>query len=429
LFTLTPQRLIIITLALAYLLLSRQRQAKKSGLELFIALNILWCMVSTGASIEPIASLKKLLGQVFEYYVIYFIYVRSISSIQTIRKVLTALVIAMSICSVFGAIEAYRGWSVMQLFPPVQHTFGIIGAGVYIDAERGVRVLSTFDHAILFGAALVMGITMTFYLLAVERNRTKRLFWWLATILMVLNMYKTVSRGPWLAAGVGLVLMFVFGSRKLRKPLLVVAVLVVAVLVSWSGVRDSIVGIYRNTFDSNTYEGSSYAYRYGLTNAAMGTLGKNVFRALWGYGPDSFSLLHLKGDLGGQPHEFLSCDSTWIGTMVDTGYVGFVLFTLLLGKPLAVGLRNYLRAPPVKRDLLLVLVVNLAMYYFMMTSVMMYSWGQNGYMLWLVIAAVMAQGGLKETSGARPRVSGATSACAPRRSLSAMARNLRDASL
>jgi hypothetical protein len=38
-----------------------------------------------------------------------------------------------------------------------------------------------------------------------------------------------------------------------------------------------------------------------------------------------------------------------------------------------------------------VLFVNLVIFYFQMYSVGMYSWGQNGYMLWIVIALVLSQ--------------------------------------
>jgi hypothetical protein len=35
-------------------------------------------------------------------------------------------------------------------------------------------------------------------------------------------------------------------------------------------------------------------------------------------------------------------------------------------------------------------LINLVQYYFLMFSVAIYSWGQNGYMLWFIIAMSMA---------------------------------------
>jgi hypothetical protein len=386
--TISPQRIIILVLVSLYAI--RPPKGKKThalSLAILMGLNLGWNLLSAFNSVVLDVSIKKALSQVADYYLLYFVYVKAISKTQTIHKILMATVAAIAVCSVFGAIEAYQGWTVMSLFPSVQQMFGTTG-GMAFDADRGLRAQSTFPHPILFGAALAMGITVAIYLLTLPNNKHRR-FLWLAIFLMFANIYKTISRGPWMAVGAGLFLMAVFGWRQMRKPLSVILTLIVAVLVIRPGVWDSVAGIYYNSLDSNTVLYASYEYRYALRDAAIAALSRDSSRALWGYGPESFYSLHLRGNFGGKEHVFLSCDSAWIAAMLETGYVGLLLFVGMLLIPLLIAFFNYRRLRPPECYLSLVLLTNFLMYYFLMVSVAMYSWGQNGYMLWIMIAATV----------------------------------------
>jgi len=307
-FQLTPQRVVILTLVVLYWVLPKRggsNSTTRLALRGLIVLNILWSLVSIGNSIVPVMSIKKLLSQGMEYYLVYVVCSKTITQVRTIHKMLIAMVAAVVVCSLFGAVEVYGGWSVMQMLPSVQHVFGTSG-GIAVDTERGVRVSSTFEHPILFGAALAMAITMAVYLQTIAKSRAQRLCLWTAVCLMFVNIYKTGSRGPWLALGMGLVIMFVLGQYRMRRTVLLFAFLITVALVLRPGVADSVLGIYRNSLDPNTAEYSSYQYRYALTHAAVDLLAKNPSRAVWGYGLESFYSLHLKGDFGGQMNEFLS---------------------------------------------------------------------------------------------------------------------------
>jgi hypothetical protein len=76
--------------------------------------------------------------------------------------------------------------------------------------------------------------------------------------------------------------------------------------------------------------------------------------------------------------------------MIETGFVGLGIIILILLKPAWRALRDYQILPPPDRYLSLMLLVNLLIFYFQMYSVGMYSWGQNGYMLWILIAITFA---------------------------------------
>jgi hypothetical protein len=182
----------------------------------------------------------------------------------------------------------------------------------------------------------------------------------------------------------------IFGQGRTRKALLCIMVLSLAVVILRPGIRNTIVGIYESTFGSDA-TGSSYRYRYALQDAAVKRLtGPTSGRTAWGYGPESFYDVHLEGMLDGKPHEFQSCDNAWVELLVETGFVGLAVIVTLLMMPLFASLRQCWTLPKEARSLSILLFINFVMCYFQMYSVGMYSWGQNGYMLWILIALTFA---------------------------------------
>jgi O-antigen ligase len=406
LFDLTGQRLILVTLLVFFILRtspdSKASPVQRVPLVLLMVAQVVWSLISTANSIVPVMSLKKLLGEVFEYYCLYIIYVKTISSVQTIYRILYAIVSAIFVCAVFGAVEAYTGWKVLSLFPIGE---GRIAEALGVSFGQGGGISSTFPHRILFGAALAIGITLALHLLKVAESRRKRIFLRVAILLMFLNIYKTVSRGPWLGLILAFILLFVFEPGKMRKYHMVIAALSLAVLIIRPGVLMSIRSLYGATFDVNwsNPKGMSTGYRFELRRITQAALARDFRRQLWGYGMESFVDLNLEGELAGHRMPFLSCDSAWIELMVETGYVGLFLIACLLFAPAYLAWRDFRRLPDPDRYLSLNLFVNMTIYYFMMLGVAMYAWGQEGYMLWILIATSIVYGKLKESEQRKGR--------------------------
>src|SRR5579862_4108350 len=310
-FDLTSQRVVVLTLTSLYVAFPYATQPTlKSAMLLkrIMFVSVVWSVVAAANSIIPAASFKSVLSLVLDYYLLVFICWKSITRVETIRNMMTAMVAALGVCCVFGIFEEYRQWSVKSLFPVQTHLFNAGGALLF-DEERGLRVTSTFGHAILFGAALAIGITIALYLLSVAKRFGQKFFLWTSILLMFLNIYKTVSRGPWLGLMIALALLLLLGEVTLKKQVLIVAAIAVTVLVARPGIWDTVKGIYANSSDTNTTTGSSYEYRYGLTQAALRAVDKDFTRMAWGYGQGSAYNLGLQGEMGGVPHTFLSCDS------------------------------------------------------------------------------------------------------------------------
>ena len=397
-FALTAGRLILIVLMILFVIDpkrgSKPSPVKGAPLVLLMAVWVVWALVSTANSIVPTASIKKLVGEVLEYYCLYLVFVKTISSVQSIYRILYAMVSAIFFCCFFGALQAYAHWSVLSLFPIGT---GRIGEDLGIAGEQGATS-STFPHRILWGAAVALGIAIALHLLKVADSRGKRIYLWVALLMMFMNIYKSMSRGPWLATILAFILVLLFERRRMLRYYLIIGALTLTVLIARPGVLETIRNVYGESFDVNwnNPKGLSVEYRFELRRIAQAALARSPGRMLWGYGMESFVDLNLEGDLAGHRFPFLSCDSAWIELMVETGYVGLFLIACLLFTPAFLAWRDFRRLPDPDRYLSLHLFVCMGIYYFMMLGVDSYAWGQEGYMLWIIIATSIVYGKLKE---------------------------------
>jgi O-antigen ligase len=385
---LPSQRLGIIVIFVCYLLFRRREEVpqKVSPVPLLalMFIHIVWCLISTANSVVPLTSLKKVFYVVFEYYALYYVFYKEISSTETIQRIVRGMVWAMVLSTIPGAIESYTGWQIISWFPDAGTTFGYGN----FDEARGIRTTSTFAHAILYGAALAMAIPLTMYVIANSKSVLKKVLLWAGLLLMFLCLYKTGSRGPWIASMLGFIFVLFMTATRIRKYMVIIVLLCVTVLIVRPGVWETVRDYYDATVNPDNPMYSSYEYRYALRDVVKKAVSRSTERELWGYGMESFYFLHLTGPfLDKEDHKFESCDSAWLETIVETGYVGLVIFVLLLGSAFVRMCAITWRLPKPHRYLQWIFLASLVQYFFLMLSVAIYAWGQNGLMLWMTIAA------------------------------------------
>ena len=225
LFDLYTHRLALIVLAILFFSSPKRSEVRILPFKNLIFLHIGWALVSTLASIVILTSFKQLLAQVLEYYLLYYIILKTVRDVRTIYRTIYAMIAAMGVCSIFALLEIYGHWSVLSIFPlELQLTYGT-GDVLYSEMfDRGIRARSTFPHPILFGGALAMVIPLAFYLLTTSgKSWSRRFFLNISLLLMFWSLYKTSSRGPWLATILAMVILTVaaesrFGSGSWLSP-------------------------------------------------------------------------------------------------------------------------------------------------------------------------------------------------------------------
>jgi hypothetical protein len=391
LFDFNTMRISLLTLLALYFIRGGPSNDDPIPMMHLMFLHIGWAVCSTLYSLSVATSAKQLISQVLEYYLLYFLMVRTITSVRTLYNIVFAMMMAMSICCTFALLEAYANWSILRIFPSnlwITYNGGV--DPLYIEWGRGLRVRSTFPHPILFGDALAMSIPLTLYLLSVWEQKWQRVLLWVGLVLMFWAIYKTSSRGPWIATILCASLLFVLVRNRVRKYLLTIAVLGVVVLISRPGIWSTIEGLYQSTTDSTSPVGSSYLYRDALDDAVRGAVAKEPGRALLGYGLGTFRELGLEISFLGSTRRWYTCDNNWALFLYETGYGGLIFVGALLFAPLLIAFKSYLRLPQPEHHFSGVLFISLAGFYFLLLSVAGYNWGQQGYMAWILISLAVS---------------------------------------
>jgi hypothetical protein len=388
LFDFNTMRVSLLTLLALYLYHGRPSgDDTPLPLKSLIFLHVSWAVCSTLYSLSVATSAKQLISQVIEYYLLYFLFVRIITRVSTIYNIVFAMVVAIGICSIFGVVEVYARWSILRIFP--QNLWITYNGGVdplYIEWGRGLRIRSTFPHPILFGDALAMAIPLTLYLLSIWERRRDRILLWISLVLMFWAIYKTSSRGPWIATVLCGFLLFIMVRNRVRTYLLVIALMATTVLLARPGVWATIAGLYQSSMDASSPVGSSYLYRDALNNAVKAAVGKEPGRALLGYGLGTFRERGLDINFLNTVQRWYTCDNNWALFLYETGYVGLFLTAALVFAALWITFRTYWQLPPPGGYFSATIFISLSGFYFLLLSVAGYSWGQQGYMAWILIS-------------------------------------------
>jgi hypothetical protein len=387
LFDFNTMRVSLLTLLALYFFRREPSNADPIPMKHLMFLHIGWAVCSTLYSLSVATSAKQLISQVLEYYLLYFLMVRTIKNVTTLYNIVFAMMMAMSVCCIFALLEAYATWSILRIFPSnlwITYNGGV--DPLYIEWGRGLRVRSTFPHPILFGDALAMSIPLTLYLLSVWEQKWQRVLLWVSLLLMFWAIYKTSSRGPWIATILCTALLFLLVRNQVRKYILTIALLTAIALVTRPGIWSTVEGLYQSTTDSTSPVGSSYLYRDALDETVKDAVAKEPGRALLGYGLGTFRELGLEINFLGSVRRWYTCDNNWALFLYETGYGGLLFVSLLLFAPLVIAFKSYLHLPQPDNYLSGVLFISLVGFYFLLLSVAGYNWGQQGYMAWILIS-------------------------------------------
>lgn len=427
--SLYTHRLALIVLAILFFRARARTRLRTLPLKRLIILHVVWAAASTLASIVLVTSFKQLLAQVVEYYLLYYIFVKTITDVRTISKICYAMIVAMAVCSVFGLLEIYQHWSVLSLFPAeFQVNYGTKSVFYSEMFDRGIRARSTFAHPILFGAALAMVIPLVFYqLTAAGKKWSRKIFLYLALFLMFLALFKTSSRGPWLATGFALCMLTAAAESRIRKRVIGLGVLACLVLVLRPGIAETLVNMYNATFDPSSMMGSSLEYRPVLYRTVRETLSDDPIRAIVGFGLGAFREKGLVLKMPGIPaHRWFTCDSSWVLIWYETGYVGLLILGALLLRPAFLVVRDLRHLRKRDRYVSLVLLSSLTTFYIVMISVAIYGWGQNGHMMWTMIALSITYTRLKKDELRREKTAPGANALTELEPVAALASSWRE---
>lgn len=372
----TIHRLMLMEVAVAWLARNRLAAAAKVPLASCFAFWALANLISlAGTEIDFLSSLKRFLDFVLEVFASFFIISSSLKTRDDALRVLRAAWLGLLVVAALAIIER------LTRFNPVDSFI----AGYVRDEGTARDVLSTFQHRILLGTAMVMGVPLTF-LMWRARNLGTSAFW-CAIVLFCSASYFSFSRGPWLALALAFAVMALMGSNRIRSKLMLIGVMTLLALAARPGVVDTLTGLAKDSVNSNSFKGGNVQYRLELWAVAYSQIAQSPWRLLFGCGPGVGAEKSVDWDFSYKTKQFTvqSWDNEWAYNLFQSGFIGLTASLLLYFTVLKRVFSGW-RALPPDREVLACLLATVVIPIWMMTNVLIFA-KQLDYLFWTVVAA------------------------------------------
>jgi O-antigen ligase len=376
------QRLILIVLLIAaiknnQLLRTTHAVPFKWALVLYATVNLLPLIFS----IDPLMSIKAYLSFTIEIVLFYVIISTSINTRQEARNVVFAGASALLAVAILAIIERYSGFNPVDAFMP-----GYVRKPQYVG-----DILSTFPHRILLGTAMAMGWPLA--LAFAQAGKARRWIWWAGICLLLLACYLSFSRGPWIAALFGGIIMFVFSGPAVRRQSIAVIALIAIALIVRPGVWDTITARAHETSDVNSFKGQTCQYRWELWGIAWDKISRSSVRLLFGFGQGSTEVMTFEAVLSytGETTRLWSWDNHYAATLMENGLVGLAAFAGLYSFFFLKIFSSRSAINEKDKTMHAAIMAAMAVMLFMMTNVAMFA-PQLNYLLWSLIAAGLRLG-------------------------------------
>jgi O-antigen ligase len=166
--------------------------------------------------------------------------------------------------------------------------------------------------------------------------------------------------------------------------------LALLVLMSNSGVRETIFHRAGSTFDEDSDAQVSYQWRWELWRKAWNEISKSPVRMALGYGPGASEALNWEGEISFLNYEdsFSSWDNNWAAYLLECGLLGFAALLSFYAALIARMFRIWRFACGKQKDTCLLLIAALVVFIFMQTNVQIFA-PQLYYIFWTILAAAI----------------------------------------
>jgi O-antigen ligase len=376
---LTIFRLILILLFLFWLR-GRPNRAPLKSLPQY-RLFLLWSLANLVSllltSVEFIASLKRYLDFVLEVWGFYLILASSIQTREQALRVLRAAVAGLGCVAVLAFIQKYTHFNPVNYIVPPDDEVGIVH-----------EVVATYQHRILLGTGMAMGLALAFGLNTQARTQNQKLRAGIMAMLMAGACYFAHSRGPWLACILAGAIMWLMGSARLRKPLLAAGLLAGAILLARPGVLGTIFDSAQATVETDSFKGGTFRYRLELWKVAWSKICDSPLRLGFGFGPGCGIDNPVEWELSyrRKTTQITSWDNHYAYDLFQSGIAGLLARVALYFSVAATIFRAWRRAEGPDRDLLAALFASATVMLFMMSNVLIFS-KQLYFLFWTIAAA------------------------------------------
>jgi putative inorganic carbon (hco3(-)) transporter len=194
--------IVLVFIWIGRMVLGHEMRPPKTFLDRLIFFFILFTLLSAISSYSTSAAVREIV-QTLEYFVFcYYLFTVAVNRRDVLDCLIHAIVLCGGMLAVYGVIQYFR-----------------MGGGSF-------RIPGTFAHFNAMGTFMAMMITFVFNLVLAEKNRLKRIFYYVILGVDTVAILLTFSRGAWMGVIVGLIL-----SAQIRGMVQFIRVFAVVIVV------------------------------------------------------------------------------------------------------------------------------------------------------------------------------------------------------
>ncbi len=325
-FQLEPYRLFIIIITLGWvisLLVDPRVRLRRSRFDAPMVMIFFVILASDIANPGRVAYLDKDVMKTLTFQLSYFIVFYLIVSVVRTRKqvdfLVRLLVGGAAIISVFGVIEFNTGYNIfnhLQSFIPLLRSSG---PPIIPDRSGRLRVYASAQHPIALGAAMVLLLPLALYLARTSGKRR----WWVAMALVLMGSLSTLSRTATL-----MLIVVVVTLLRLRPELKRFWPAIIPIAAVIHVALPNTLGAMINSFAPKGGLIAEQKERGGHGSGRIANLALGIKAAkdhpLIGVG---FGTRVIDGPKANAN----IIDDQWLGTLLETGFLGIVAWIWLFG--------------------------------------------------------------------------------------------------
>jgi O-antigen ligase len=277
----------------------------------FLILN--FCLTFTVSSFTNTLRVGLFYGFI-DIFLPYYVASRSLKNIQGFRDALMAFGIAALLIGSIGIFEASRHW---LLYASLDDAMGFDWSyASYLEREgAGLRAQGSTGQPIILGYVMAVAFGFFFFLKKTVPNTT---IWLMGLVAIVSGMISPLSRGPWVGAGIILLLFIATGRYPIRR------LMQVGFLLGMGGIAllatpysDKIIDLL--PFAGNI-EVENVTYRQQLLDIGIQVIQQNPF-----FGAYNFFLSEEAQALK-QGNGMIDLVNTYLAVGLSNGLVGLFLY-------------------------------------------------------------------------------------------------------
>lgn len=154
--------------------------------------------------------MRRSVHQILDFVLPYFVISRFCKDREQIMDALGGLLVGALFVSFIAIFEHFKGW---LLYTTLPERWDQVELSLYVMRGSSLRASATAGHPLVLGHFLVVCIGLLCFFRTQFNSKAKLALAW---VVLLLALYATVSRGPWVATAIVIILAGLFTQRVVR---------------------------------------------------------------------------------------------------------------------------------------------------------------------------------------------------------------------